>query len=67
MEGNLKKKEFYSFRKEKEQKRKKIYNKLYVRGVFVMNNCEEFIPKYLSFIKDVIDSEDLPLNILKES
>jgi molecular chaperone HtpG len=49
------------------ESKKKLNNiKLYARSVFDMNNCEELVPEYLNFIKEIVDSDDLKLIIFNE-
>ena len=56
------KKPFYDFYSDKSEKGLQLYTK----GVFILEKCKELIPDYLRFVKGLVDSADLPLNISRE-
>ena len=56
------KKPFYDFYSDKNEKGLQLYTK----GVFILDKCKDLIPDYLRFVKGLVDSADLPLNISRE-
>ena len=57
------KKPFYEMYNDKDDKGLQLYTK----GVFILEKCKELIPDYLRFVKGLVDSADLPLNISRET
>ncbi|MBQ7641117.1 MAG: molecular chaperone HtpG [Acholeplasmatales bacterium] len=56
------KKPFYDFYSDRDEKGLQLYTK----GVFILDKCKDLIPDYLRFVKGLVDSADLPLNISRE-
>lgn len=56
------KKPFYDFYSDRNERGLQLYTK----GVFILDKCKDLIPEYLRFVKGLVDSADLPLNISRE-